>query len=53
MLAWLLRHPAGIQPVLGTIRPARLKACLQGLEVKLSREEWYELFNAARGKPVA
>lgn len=53
VLAWLLRHPAGIQPVLGTIRPARLRACVQGLQVELSREEWYELFAAARGGKVA
>ena len=29
VLAWLLRHPAGIQPVLGTIKPTRLKACAE------------------------
>jgi predicted oxidoreductase len=49
VLAWLLRHPAGIQPVLGTIQPQRLKACAQAAEVQLSRVEWYELFAAARG----
>lgn len=49
VLAWLLRHPAGIQPVLGTIQPARLEACAQALDVQLSRVEWYELFAAARG----
>jgi len=50
VLAWLLRHPSGIQPVLGTIRPTRLKACAQALEVQLSRVEWYQLFAAARGE---
>jgi len=52
VLAWLLRHPAGIQPVLGTIQPARLKACAQALDVQLSRVEWYELFAAARGESM-
>lgn len=51
-LAWLLRHPAGIQPVLGTSRPDRLKACARALDVTLSREEWYSLFAAARGKSM-
>ena len=50
VLAWLLRHPAGIQPVLGTIQPARLRACARAVEVQLSRVEWYELFEAARGE---
>ncbi len=50
VLAWLLRHPAGIQPVLGTVRPTRLEACAEALGVQLSRVEWYELFAAARGE---
>jgi predicted oxidoreductase len=49
-VAWLLRHPAGIQPILGTTRPERLRACLRGLEVRLDREEWTRLWVAARGE---
>jgi predicted oxidoreductase len=51
-LAWLLKHPAKIVPVLGTTRPERLAACARAFEVSLSREEWYSLFAAARGKPM-
>lgn len=51
-LAWLLMHPAGIQPVLGTSKPERLRACAKALDVTLSREEWYSLFAAARGKAM-
>jgi predicted oxidoreductase len=51
-LAWLLRHPAGIQPVMGSINPARIHAAAQADGVKLSREEWYVLIAAARGGPV-
>ena len=40
LLAWLLKHPAKIQPVLGTTRPDRLRACAKALSVSLSREEW-------------
>ncbi len=49
VLAWLLRHPAGIQPVLGTRRPDRLRACAEATRVTLTREEWTSLFAAARG----
>jgi predicted oxidoreductase len=51
-LAWLLRHPAKIVPVLGTTRPERLAACAKALDVTLSREEWYRLFETARGRPM-
>ena len=49
VLAWLLRHPAKIQPVLGTSRADRLRACAESVTLKLSREEWYRLFETARG----
>ena len=52
VLAWLLRHPARIQPVLGTSRSDRLRACVESVKVDLSREEWYRLFETARGKPM-
>ncbi|NUM46714.1 MAG: aldo/keto reductase [Anaerolineales bacterium] len=51
-LAWLLRHPAGIQPIIGTTNPDRLIASCAADSVTLSREEWYLLLEAARGKPV-
>lgn len=51
-LAWLLRHPAGIQPIIGTTNPARVIASCQADTVSLSREEWYQLFSAARGAPM-
>lgn len=49
VLAFLLRHPARIQPVLGTTDPARIAACARSLEVRLSREDWYALYEVARG----
>ena len=52
VLAWLLRHPAQIQPVIGTTRPARIRACAQALGVRLSREEWYRLYVTARGRAL-
>jgi predicted oxidoreductase len=51
-LAWLLRHPAGLQPVVGTTDVARLAACCRADDVELSREDWYALLTAARGVRV-
>jgi len=49
VIGWLLRHPAMIQPVIGTQDPQRLRKCHQALSIQLSREEWYELLIAGRG----
>lgn len=46
-IAWLLRHPAKMQPVIGTTNLQRLKDSLKAAEVVLTREEWYEIFLAA------
>ena len=52
VLAWLLMHPAQIQPVIGTTHPARIRACGDALRVRLSREQWYALYVAARGREL-
>lgn len=45
--AWILRHPARMQVVLGTTTPERVAGAAQGSDVTLTRAEWYELFRAA------
>ncbi|WP_432493312.1 aldo/keto reductase [Kineococcus auxinigenes] len=45
--AWITRHPAGMQVVLGTTNPERVAAAAQGSDLPLTRAEWYELFRAA------
>jgi len=52
VLAWLMRHPAKVQPVIGTTQESRLRACARATDVRLSREDWYQLYVAARGKPL-
>ncbi len=52
LLAWILRHPAGIQPIIGTTQADRVHTSAQADEVTLTREEWYSLLAAARGKSV-
>ncbi|MBP2317668.1 aldo/keto reductase family oxidoreductase [Nesterenkonia lacusekhoensis] len=49
--AWLTRHPAQIQVVLGTTQPSRVQEAVDGASVTLSRAEWFELLRAA-GHPV-
>lgn len=53
LLSWLLQHPSGICPVLGTSKAIRVKATLEALHLKLEREEWYMLWRASTGKEVA
>jgi predicted oxidoreductase len=52
-LAWLLRHPAGIVPIIGSTRPERIKAAAKAASFTLTREEWYRLLVAALGEPLA
>ena len=52
MLAWLMRHPARIQPVIGSADPARIRACGDALRFEMSRGDWYALYEAARGREL-
>ncbi|NYI39973.1 aldo/keto reductase [Demequina lutea] len=45
--AWITRHPAHWQVVIGTTTPERVAAAAQGSEIPLTRSEWYEMFRAA------
>ena len=49
-IAWLLRHPARMQPIVGTTNPQRLKDICKASDITLSREEWYEIYLAAGNK---
>jgi predicted oxidoreductase len=53
LLAWLMQHPAGITPVLGTTKIERVRKAMQALEVRMEREEWFMLLRAATGHEVA
>ncbi|MEH6992859.1 aldo/keto reductase family oxidoreductase [Neobacillus drentensis] len=46
-IAWLLRHPAKMQPVIGTMNVDRLKDCCKASEIHLTREEWYSIYRTA------
>jgi predicted oxidoreductase len=46
-VAWITRHPANFQVVLGTTRPERVREAAAGSELPLTRAQWYRLFTAA------
>jgi predicted oxidoreductase len=46
-VAWITRHPANFQVVLGTTKPARVLEAAAGSDIPLTREEWYRLFTTA------
>ncbi|MCC6832657.1 MAG: aldo/keto reductase [Thermoleophilia bacterium] len=50
--AWVLRHPAGVLPVTGTMRAEGLRDAVGALEVTLSAEEWYRVWEASTGHEV-
>ena len=52
-VAWILAHPVGILPVMGTNRIDRIQTFSDALKVKMDRETWFELYTAALGHEVA
>ena len=51
-IAWLLAHPANILPVMGSNNLQRIKLFSEALTIKLDRQSWFELLQAANGQPV-
>jgi predicted oxidoreductase len=46
-VAWITRHPAQMQVVLGTTNASRVRDSAAGSDIRLTRTEWYRLFTAA------
>ncbi|GAY76564.1 oxidoreductase, aldo/keto reductase family [Sporolactobacillus inulinus] len=49
-VAWILRHPAEMQVILGTTNIDRVAASAKGAEITLTRQEWYDIYQAAGNK---
>lgn len=47
VLAWILRHPAKIQPIVGTTSPSRIEGMVKATDAAISHEEWYGVYRAA------
>ncbi len=51
-LAWLLKHPAGIVPLVGSTKPEKIREAAGAEPVELAREQWYRLLEASLGAPL-
>jgi predicted oxidoreductase len=51
-VAWLLAHPSGILPVMGTNTPGRIATFSDAFKVEIDRQTWFELYEAAQGHEV-
>ncbi len=49
ILAWLLKHPANICPIIGSTTPERIVAAKQALAIEYSHADWYRLLEARNG----
>jgi predicted oxidoreductase len=49
-LAWLLRHPARIVPILGTGRIDRMRSTTEAEDLELSRDQWFRIWVASTGE---
>jgi predicted oxidoreductase len=49
-LAWLLKHPCGILPIIGSADPRNIKEMVKAAELNLTHEEWYNLMEGALGE---
>jgi predicted oxidoreductase len=51
-VVWLLKHPAGISPIIGSTTPDRIRTAMTALDIEYSREDWYRLLEARNGVSV-
>ncbi len=49
---WLLNHPVSIIPIAGTSKIERIKLAIEALDIKMSTEQWYKIYNASTGVEV-
>ena len=52
MYAWLLAHPVNIMPIVGSGKIERVKSAVDAMEVKLTRQQWFEIWVASQGASV-
>jgi len=50
--SWLLNHPVSIIPIAGTSKIERIKLAIEALDIKMSIEQWYKIYNASTGVEV-
>ena len=50
--AWLLMHPSNIMPIVGSGKIDRIKTAIRATEIKLTRDQWFEIYVASRGVDI-
>ncbi len=51
-LAWMMAHPSGVFPIIGTTKPERMEEAARSLSIKLNRQDWFALLKELMGKEV-
>jgi len=52
LLAFIMKHPVGVHPVVGTATKERLKASLEAVNINLELKDWFLLLEASKGEPI-
>lgn len=52
ILAWLLKHPSNICPIIGSTTPERINAAKKALDINYSHQDWYQLLEARNGQAL-
>jgi len=52
LLAWILKHPSKIHPIIGTTKKDRIQSAIRALSIKLSTEDWFKILVASQGHDV-
>lgn len=52
LLAWILKHPARVIPIAGTVNVARIQSLMKAVELDLEKEDWFAIWTESRGEDV-
>ncbi|MTH17053.1 aldo/keto reductase [Flavobacterium sp. LC2016-01] len=52
LLAWILKHPAGVIPIAGTVNVARIQSLMKAVELKMDKEDWFAIWTESMGDDV-
>ncbi|PKV50711.1 putative oxidoreductase [Aquimarina sp. MAR_2010_214] len=53
LISWIIKHPSGILPIIGSTKISRIKSAVDALSIKITDEEWFMIWEASTGKEVA
>ena len=52
LLAWILKHPAGVIPIAGTVNVARIQSLMKAVELEMDKEDWFAVWTESMGDDV-